>query len=84
MAMVLCTGFEPSVVRTRQLILERVGHTVVPVLDESVLPTACKQNQFAVAVMGQAISPVNKQRILSRIMSGRQSVPQMPIHGLRY
>lgn len=63
MALVLCTGLDPSVVRTRQLILERAGHVVVPVLDEATLSTVCKQNKFAVAVVGQAMSAVNKRRI---------------------
>ena len=40
MALVLCTGLDPSVVRTRQLIyLERAGHVVVPALDEASLIT---------------------------------------------
>ena len=72
MALVLCTGLDPAVVRTRQLILERAGHVVVPVLDESALPTACKQNKFAVAVVGQAMSAVNKRRIAHLI---RESCP---------
>lgn len=72
MALVLCTGFDPSVVRTRQLILERAGHTVIPVLDEAAIPTICKQNKFAVAVVGQAMSAGNKRRIAHCI---RESCP---------
>ena len=50
MALVLCTGIDPSVVRTRQLILERAGHVVVPALDKANLIKACQQNKLDVAV----------------------------------
>jgi len=67
MALVLCTGIDPSVVRTRQLILERAGHVVVPALDEASLIKACQQNKFDVAVVGQTVSPKIKQRIAGLI-----------------
>jgi hypothetical protein len=67
MALVLCTGIDPSVVRTRQLILERAGHVVVPILDEASLVKACQQNKFDVAVVGQTVSPKIKRRIAGLI-----------------
>jgi hypothetical protein len=67
MALVLCTGLDPSVVRTRQLILERAGHVVVAALDESSLIQACEQNKFDVAVVGQTVSPKIKRRIAGLI-----------------
>lgn len=67
MALVLCTGPDPSVVRTRHLILERAGHVVVSVLDESSLVQACRQNKFDVAVVGQTVSPKIKRRIAGLI-----------------
>jgi len=67
MALVLCTGIDPSVVRTRQLILERAGHVVVPALDEASLIKACQQNKFDVAVVGQTVSPKIKRRIAGLI-----------------
>jgi hypothetical protein len=67
MALVLCTGVDPSVVRTRQLILERAGHVVIPALDEPSLIAACQQNQFEVAVVGQTASAIIKRRIASLI-----------------
>jgi hypothetical protein len=67
MALVLCTGVDPSVVRTRQLILERAGHVVVPALDEASLINACQQNKFDVAVVGQTVSPNIKRRIAGLI-----------------
>lgn len=63
MALVLCTGVEPSLIRTRQLILERAGHTVVPVLEETDLALVCKQHSFEVAVVGQTPSAKTKRRI---------------------
>jgi hypothetical protein len=54
------------------LILERAGHVVVPILDEDAIPTACKQNKFEVAVVGQAMSAKNKRRIAHFI---RESCP---------
>jgi hypothetical protein len=67
MALVLCTGIDPSVVRTRQLILERAGHRVISALDEASLINACKQNKFDVAVVGQTVSPKVKRRIAGLI-----------------
>jgi hypothetical protein len=67
MALVLCTGVDPSVVRTRQLILERAGHVVIPALDEPSLIAACRQNKFEVAVIGQTTSAKIKRRIAGLI-----------------
>src|SRR5262249_51999983 len=63
MALVLCTGVDPSVVHPRQLILERAGHVVVSALDEASLIAACGQNKFEVAVVGQTVSAKIKRRI---------------------
>jgi hypothetical protein len=67
MALVLCTGMDSSVVRTRQLILERAGHVVIPALDEPSLIAACQQNKFEVAVIGQTASAKIKRRIAGLI-----------------
>jgi hypothetical protein len=67
MALVLCTGVDPSVVHTRQLILERAGHVVVPALDEASLIAACRKNKFQVAVVGQTSSAKIKRRIVNLI-----------------
>ena len=66
-ALVLCTGVDPSVVRTRQLILERAGHVVISALDEASLIQACQQHKFEVAVVGQTVSPKIKRRIAGLI-----------------
>jgi len=65
MALVLCAGIDPVLVKTRQLILERAGHTVIPALDEEAMLAACEQHLFDVAVIGQRVSPKIKRRILS-------------------
>ena len=67
MALVLCTGVDAAVVRTRQLILERAGHVVISALDEGSLIKACQQNKFEVAVVGQTVSPKIKRRIAGLI-----------------
>ena len=81
MALVLCTGVDPSVVRTRQLILERAGHVVVPALDEASLIQACQQNKFDVAVVGQTVSPKIKRRIAGLI---RESCRERQAPGTLY
>jgi CheY-like chemotaxis protein len=62
MALVLCTGVDPVLMKTRQLILENAGHTVVPAIDEHEIEAACSKQKFDVAVIGQNISPNVKAR----------------------
>jgi len=67
MALVLCTGVNPVLMRTRQLILENAGHTVVPAFDEREIKAFCNQHKFDVAVIGQTISPKLKVHVLDLI-----------------
>ena len=76
MALVLCTGVNPALVRTRQLLLEQAGHTVVPAMDEPTLIGACQTNQFDVAVIGQTVSPRSKRRVLQVV---RQHCPSSKV-----
>lgn len=64
MALVLCTGVDPILMKTRQLILETAGHTVIPALDERGIEAACSQYKFDVAVIGKSITPKIKARVL--------------------
>jgi CheY-like chemotaxis protein len=64
MALVLCTGVNPVLMKTRQLILENAGHTVVPAADEREIKAVCGKHKFDVAVIGQALSPMAKARVL--------------------
>jgi hypothetical protein len=67
MALVLCTGTDQALLNTRRLILERAGHTVVTVMDETGLLAACKIHSFNVAVVGQAVTPKMKRKVSSLI-----------------
>jgi len=62
MALVLCTGSEPVVMKTRQLLLEKAGHTVVLASSDRDLERACKSHQFDVVVIDQNVSPAVKKR----------------------
>jgi len=82
MALVLCTGVDPSVVHTRQLILERAGHVVVSVLDESSLIAACEHNKFQVAVVGQSVSAKVKRRIARMVRENCPNAKLLEIYNL--
>lgn len=76
MALVLCTGVDATLIETRKLILEAAGHTVIAATHELAVVTACKQNRFDVAVVGQAILPAKKREIESLV---RQHCPSAKI-----
>lgn len=76
MALVLCAGVDASLVRTRQLILERDGHVVVPAMDEPTLIMACSQHEFEVAVLGHSLGPQAKRRICGVI---REHCPETKV-----
>jgi len=67
MAVVLCTGVDPVLMKTRQLILENAGHTVVPASGEHEIKAICGEHKFDVAVIGQSISPKAKARVLDLV-----------------
>jgi DNA-binding response OmpR family regulator len=62
MALVLCTGSDPVVMKTRQLLLEHAGHMVTVASNDSQVEKACKSHQFDVAIIDQNVSPAVKQR----------------------
>src|SRR5256885_9471698 len=72
LALVLHTGAHPTLMKTRQLILEAVGHRVVNAWDEQEITVACKSHPFEVAVIGQSMSPEMKQ-LMAKII--RQVCP---------
>ena len=76
MAIVLCTGTDERVMQTRAMILERAGHTVIPVLGERELIDACSAHTFDVAVIGHSVPPFEKQRVLRLI---RQHCPNAKV-----
>jgi CheY-like chemotaxis protein len=75
-ALVLCTGKDPSLLRTRKLILERAGHTVITAGDQRAVVAACKEYEFDVAVLGQTVSPQIKKTLAGLI---RQRCPSAKI-----
>jgi hypothetical protein len=75
-ALVLCTGTDTAVMQTRKLILERAGHTVVMATSEGDIISACREQAFAVAVIGQTISRKMKQVVVSRV---RENCPSAKI-----
>src|SRR4051812_18923989 len=76
MALVLCTGVNPVLMKTRQLILENAGHTVVPAADELEIKAVCGKHTFDVAVIGQAIPRMAKVRVLDLV---REHCPEARI-----
>jgi CheY-like chemotaxis protein len=59
-ALVLCTGVEPTLMATRKLLLEHAGHTVITATSERNLAFACEHYDFDVVVIGQVMSPQTK------------------------
>ena len=76
MALVLCTGVDPVLMKTRQLILENAGHTVIPASDEREINAACSKNKFDVALVGQSLSSKTKVRVSAIV---REHSPQTRI-----
>lgn len=67
MALVLCTGVDPVLMKTRQLILEAAGHTVIPAVDEREVKAVCSLHKFDVAIIGQTLAPKIKARVLGLV-----------------
>jgi CheY-like chemotaxis protein len=54
MPLVLCIGTDPSLMKTRQLILEQAGHTVLPSSSSRDLEKICSEHKFDVVIIGQS------------------------------
>jgi CheY-like chemotaxis protein len=67
MAVVLCTGVDPVLLRTRQLILENAGHTVVPASGEHEIRAVCSKQKIDVSVIGQNIPPSVKAHLVELV-----------------
>jgi CheY-like chemotaxis protein len=67
MALVLCTGIDPALMATRQLILERAGHQVLSASTEKELEKACREHRFDVAVLGEMMPLKVKPRVFRLI-----------------
>ena len=82
MALVLCTGVDPVLMKTRQLILESAGHTVVPAVDDHEIKAACSKHKFDVAVIGQNISPQIKRHVVELVREHCPAVRVLELHSL--
>lgn len=76
MALVLCTGADPDVMKARQEVLIRAGHRVMTAMNEKELSAACKKYKFDVVVIGQTLSKNMKQRVVDLI---REHCPDIKI-----
>lgn len=65
MAKVLCTGWDRGLLATRTLILQAAGHEVHQARTQAEVVSACGENHFDVAVIGQTVSNRMKRIILS-------------------
>ena len=72
MALVLCTGSDPSLIETRKMILEQAGHNVITAVNGTQLTNACEKYRFDVVVIGQTLIPTLKRAVASLI---RQQCP---------
>jgi DNA-binding NarL/FixJ family response regulator len=65
-ALVLCTGAEVMLLATRKMLLQEAGHQVVTALEEQLI-AACREHQFDVAVIGQALSARQKRELFETV-----------------
>jgi len=72
MAVVLCTGSEPVLMKTRQMILESAGHKVLSAISGGEVEILCSAFTFHVAVLGQSATPNLKREIIAAV---RRSCP---------
>lgn len=63
MAIVLCIGWDQSLLDTRTLILKSAGHEVHQARTQKEVASLCEAHQFDVAVIGQPISARMKQLV---------------------
>jgi len=79
-ALVLCTGSDESLMRTRKLILERAGHQVVLAKGLPAIEQACAENEFHVVVIGQALVAPEKRRIADLVRHVCRTAKILELH----
>ena len=67
MALILCVGLDHELAEKRMKILEKEGHTVIPVFNQKELATACQSHNFDVVVLGHSLSSRMKIHIAELI-----------------
>jgi DNA-binding NtrC family response regulator len=80
MALILCTGTDDAVMQTRQLILERAGHTVVLASDDRNIEKACTTQHPTVVVIGQNTSPAVKLRHFQTVQEHCKEAKILELH----
>ncbi len=80
MALVLCTGIDPELLASRKLILESDGHTVVSTMDQRELEKACAEQNFDIAIIGEAMSPKVKRWACQLIRENCPSARVLELH----
>ena len=76
MAVVLCTGSDSVLMKTRQLILESAGHKVLSAASGGEVEILCSAFTFHVAVLGQSATPRLKRETLAAV---RKSCPAVKV-----
>lgn len=76
MAMVLCIGWDQSLLDTRSLMLRSAGHEVHQARTQKEVASLCEEHQFEVAVIGQPISSRMKFVVASLV---REHCPAVKI-----
>ncbi|HEY6352503.1 MAG TPA: hypothetical protein VI636_24150 [Candidatus Angelobacter sp.] len=80
MAIVLCTGIDEGLLKTRKWILEQAGHIVITARDQVSVIAACKQRAIDVAVIGQTVSSNSKKLIASLVRQHSPSAKILELH----
>jgi len=80
MALVLCTGVDPVLIKTRRLILEKAGHKVITAADTVTVIKLCQKHKFEVVVIGQAITRGVKRHIMSLVREHCPTARVLELH----
>ena len=76
MALVLCTGWDQSLLDTRTLILTSAGHEVHQAKTQNEVLSACREHHFDIAVIGQSLSNRMKRLVASLV---KEQCPRVKI-----
>lgn len=80
MALVLCTGWDQSLLDTRALMLRTAGHEVHQARTQNEVVSACEVHQFDVAVIGQSLSNRMKRVVASLVKDHCEQVKILELY----